>query len=169
LVTLLVDPMTAGRLRAVSTTAAAAAALTLAACGGGSKAARTPDVNKLPLVPGAKVSLRVHECDSGANAFCSWELLVVASHYKSSEDLVNDEHALLLKTGWSGADADAGGQHAADSPGHKLRVTYATASNDLRGIILGAVRRSRQLELALDHTLFVRAPAMSMLLEVGAS
>jgi hypothetical protein len=167
LVTLLLDPMTAGRLR-VSTTAAAAA-VGLAACGGQTQAHRTPSVSKLPLVAGAKVSLRVHECDTGANAFCGWELLVVAPRYRSSDDLVNDEHALLLKSGWSGADADTSGQHAADSPGHKLRVTYATPSGDLQAIVLGSTRRSRQLTLALSHAMFVRTAAMSMLLEVGAS
>jgi hypothetical protein len=169
LVTLLGDPMAARRLRAVATPAAAAAALTLAACGGQTQAQRTPDVNKLPLVAGAKVSLRVHECDTGANSFCGWELLVVAPRYRSSDDLVKDEHALLKKSGWTGADADTGGQHAADSPGHKLRVTYATASGELQRIINGDTRRSRQLELALSHTMFARAAAMSMLLEVGAS
>jgi hypothetical protein len=169
LATLLFDPMAARRLRGAWTIAAAAVlAGALSACGD-SAAQRSPDVHKLPLVPGAKVSLRVHECDSGANAFCSWELLVVGSHYKSSDDLVKDEHALLLKSGWSGADADTGEQHAADSPGHKLRVTYATAFGDLKGIDLGWIRRSRTLALALSHAMIARSAAMSMLLEVGAS
>jgi hypothetical protein len=175
LVTLLIDPMAARRLRgrlrspgARLVPAAGLAALTLGACGQ-SQAQRTPDVNKLPLVPGAKVALRVQECDTGANAFCAWELLVVAEHYRSSDELVKAEHALLLKSGWSGADADTGDQHAADSPGHKLRITYATPSGDLRDIVLGSVKRSRKLTLALSHVMFVRSAAMSMLLEVGAS
>ena len=106
---------------------------------------------------------------TGANAFCAWELLVVGPRYRSSDQLVKDEHALLLKSGWSGGDADTGDQHAADSPGHKLRVTYATPSGDLRDIVLGSIKRSRQLTLALSHVMFVRSAAMSMLLEVGAS
>jgi hypothetical protein len=75
----------------------------------------------------------------------------------------------LLKSGWTGADADSGEQRAADSPGHKLRVTYATAYGDLKGIDLGWIKRSRKLTLALSRAIFDHAAAMSMLLEVGAS
>ncbi len=88
---------------------------------------------------------------------------------RSADALVKDEHALLLKNGWTGANAETGEQHAADSPGHKLRVTYATAFGDLKGIDLGWIKRSRTLTLALSHALFAHTAAMSMLLEMGAS
>jgi predicted small lipoprotein YifL len=144
----------------------AATLLTLAGCGQSSGG--TPDVGKLPLPPGAQISLRVERCDKGANAFCAWELVVTSSRARNSEELFKAQHALLLKSGWTGANADTGEQHAADSPGHKLRVTYATAFGDLKGIDLGWIKRSRKVTLALSRALFAHTAAMSMLLESGA-
>jgi hypothetical protein len=164
--------MTARRLSGLSVWiawAAVSASLVLVGCGGQSATQRTPNVNQLPLIPGAHISLRVQRCDIGANAFCGWELLVLAPRYRNSEDVVKREHRLLLKSGWTGGDADTGEQRAADSPGQKLRVTYATAYGDLQGIDLGWIKRSRKLALALSRVIFDHAPAMSMLLEVGAS
>jgi hypothetical protein len=164
--------MTARRLsgqRVWIASAAVVATLALVGCGGQTATQRTPTVDKLPLIPGAHISLRVQRCDMGANAFCGWELLVIAPRYRSSDDVVKSEHRLLMKSGWTGADADAGEQRAADSPGHKLRVTYATPSADLIGIDQGSTKRSRKLTLALSQAIFNRQSAMSMLLEVGAS
>ncbi len=90
-------------------------------------------------------------------------------HGAQRDALVKQEHALLLKDGWTGANAETGQQHAADSPGHKLRVTYATAFGDLLGIDRGWIKRSRTVTLALSRALFQRTAAMSMLLEIGAS
>lgn len=159
--------MTARRLRVWLPTAAVTVAAVLAGCGQSSGG--TPDVGKLPLVPGSQVSLKVQRCDKGANAFCAWELVVTSATAASSDVLVNAEHALLLSKGWSGANADTGEQHAAESPGHKLRVTYASALGDLKGIDLGWIKRSRKVTLALSRALFAHTAAMSMLLEVGAA
>ena len=148
------------------------AALTLAfavgGCGGAGKK-NVPDLRQLPLVPGAQVVARVQECDSGANSFCAIEFVIVDRHYHTSTDLLEAEHKLIRSRGWLGADADTGDQKAADSPGHKLRVTYATAYGDLKGIDLEWIKRPRPITLALSRALFERASALSMMLELGST
>jgi hypothetical protein len=114
------------------------------------------------------VIAQVRSCDRGASAYCAIELVVVDRHYVTSAGLVAGEHAQLRRHGWSGASSDTTGEHAADSPGHKLRVTYATADGDLLGIDQGWIKRSRVTALALSRTLFQRASAMSVMLELGA-
>ncbi|MBV9003779.1 MAG: hypothetical protein JO181_03910 [Solirubrobacterales bacterium] len=158
--------MTAGRLGlglALLVTAAA-----LAGCGQSAKS-RTPDVSQLPLVQGATVVTQVRECDKGANAFCAIELVVADRRYKTSDDLLLSEHHQLLSHGWSGAGGDTGNERAADSPGHKLRLTYATATGDLQGVELGQIKRPGKIWIALSHTLLDQVPALSMMLEVGNS
>jgi hypothetical protein len=156
--------MTARRLCLALTTLA----LVLAGCGGsGSK--RVPPVAHLPLVPGAKIVTQVRRCDPGANAYCAWELVVVDPRYRSSDVLMLAERHHLLHQGWSTANAETGEQEAANSPGHRLRVTYATASGDLRGIDLGWIKRSAAVTMTLSQTMFRHTAAMSMLLETGPS
>ena len=87
----------------------------------------------------------------------------------SATDLVKGEHRQLRKHGWTGGQGDFSQQKAADSPGHKLRVTYATAAGDLRGVDLGSIQRPRRITLALSRVMFDQAPAMSIMLEIGAS
>jgi hypothetical protein len=156
--------MIAGRLGLVLLAIAAV----LAGCGQ-SGAARTPDASQLPLVRGASIVSQVRDCDHGANAFCAIEFVVVDRHYKNSNDLLLGEHHQLLSHGWSGAGGDTGNQRAADSPGHKLRLTYATATGDLQGVELGQIKRPGRIWVALAHTLFDQTPALSMMLEVGNS
>ena len=165
--------MTAGRLgvrsRAlVALVAVAALGAAIAGCGSGSGSHR-PNLTQLPLVDGANVVAQVHSCDRGKNAYCAIELVVVDRRYKTSTDLVKEEHAQLRQHGWTGGQGDFSQQKAADSPGHKLRVTYATAAGDLRGVDLGSIQRPREITLALSRTMFDQAPAMSIMLEVGAS
>jgi hypothetical protein len=157
--------MTAGRL---SLLVLPALIVTLAGCGR-SSANHTPDLAGLPLVHGARIVAQVRRCDRGANAFCGWELVVVSPTYRSSDALLLSEHRRLLKLGWTGANADTGEEHAADSPGHKLRVTYATAYGDLKGIDLGWIRRSRRVTLSLARAMFDHASALSILLEEGTT
>jgi hypothetical protein len=126
-------------------------------------------VSDLPLVPGAQIARQVRACDSGSKAFCSIELVVVDPHYKSSDVLALDESHQLRNKGWSLADGDTGEETAANSPGHKFRLTFSTAVGDLRDIDLGSIKRSRPVTLALSDSIFDRTPAMSMMLEVGAS
>jgi hypothetical protein len=140
----------------------------LAACGG-NQPPRAPDLARLPLVPGAKVVAKVQTCDTGANAFCAIHVVVVDRRFRSSDDLLESEHRHLRKLGWTGATGDSGDEKAADSPGHKLRVTYATASGDLKDIDLKVIKRPRPIAIALARTLFDRQAAMSMMLEIGTS
>jgi hypothetical protein len=83
--------------------------------------------------------------------------------------LLDSEHRHLLKLGWSGAAPDTGEQRAAESPGHKLRVTYATAFGDLLGWDRGWIKRPWPIVMALDRAMFNRASALSLMLEVGSS
>jgi hypothetical protein len=150
------------------TVALVALATAAAGCGPGGKR-QGPNLAQLPLVHGASVVARVRQCDRGANAFCAIELVVTDRRYKTSTDLVDAQHAQLRKHGWTGGSGDTGDQKAADSPGHKLRVTYATASGDLKEVDLGSIERPRKITLALSRTLFDQAPAMSIMLEAGAT
>ncbi len=143
-------------------------ALMLGGCGA-SQAERTPAVGDLPLVPGARIATQVRTCDPGARAFCSIQLVVVDPRYKSSDVLALDESHQLRNQGWSLADGDTDQETAANSPGHKLRLTFSTAVGDLQEIDLGAILRSRAIALALSNSIFDRTPAMSMMLEAGAS
>jgi len=135
---------------------------------GSSAAPGVPDVAKLPLVDGAAVVARAQQCDKGAGAYCAVQLVVVDHRFRSSLDLMKSERVMLQGLGWSITDGDTGNEHAADSPGHRLRVTYATADGDLRGIVLGWIVRARPITLALSRAMFARSPAISMMLEHGS-
>jgi hypothetical protein len=141
----------------------------LAGCGAASKPQRTPAASSLPLVPGSQIVQQVRRCDHGSNAFCSIDLVVRNRNYRSSDFLARDESRVLRQHGWSQADGDTGLQSAANSPGHKLRLTYATASGDLREIVLHVITRPWPITYALSTAMFDRAATMSMRLEVGAS
>lgn len=154
--------MTARRLGAL------ALLLILGGCGSGA-ATRTPTVGRLPLVPGAHVTAQVRECDSGSSAYCTIELVVLDHRYVSSDTLATDEGRHLQKLGWSIANGDTGVEAAANSPNRNLRVTFATASDDLRGIDMGWIKRAQPITTALSKSMFDRDAAMSMMLEVGAS
>jgi hypothetical protein len=158
--------MTAGTVCALRLALVPALAGVVAGCGQGSTQ-HTPALAKLPLAPDTRIVTSTRRCDPGANAFCGWQLVVVGPRYPTSEVLLRAEHRRLLSLGWTGANADTGEQHAADSPGHKLRVTYATPFGDLKGIDLGWIRRSWPVTLALSRAMFERSSALSMLLEEG--
>ncbi len=139
----------------------------VAGCGQGTK--RDLSLEQLPLVPGAKIATQVKQCDRGANAFCALELVVVDPLYRDSNALEKAEHKWVHAAGWRGIGGDTDNQNAAESPGHKLRVTYATAYDDLREIDLGFIHRPRPIAVALSRAMFAHAPAISMLLEAGDS
>jgi hypothetical protein len=147
---------------------AAAAALALAACGQAGPGA-VPDVAHVPLVGGAKVLASTRLCDRGASAFCAVQLVVADPRYGNSAGLMRSERMTLARRGWSISDGDIGNEKAAESPGHRLRLTYATAAADLTGVDLGWIRRSRKVELALSRTMFARASAISLMLETGSA
>jgi hypothetical protein len=163
--------MTGGRVRGIqplSAIALPALILALAGCGDG-RAGRPPSLSELPLVPGAQVVVQATQCDRGANGFCALEAVIVDPRYKTSEQLVDAEHEVVHRAGWAGVGADTGDERAAESPGHKLRVTYATAYGDLKGIDLGWIHRSPKIAYALSRALFDHASAMSVEVDLGSS
>lgn len=117
---------------------------------------------------GAQVLVEVQQCDPGAAAFCGLQLVMVDHRYRDANSLLDAEHAMLLKLGWSGASGDTGDEHAADSPAHRLRLTYATAYGDLKGIDLEWIKRPWPITIALSRAMFAQTPALSMLLETGS-
>jgi hypothetical protein len=145
------------------------AAIVLAGIAGcGSSGEHAPDLSKLPLVPGTKIELQQKVCDSGSAPYCALQLVVSNSRYHNADELFDAEHRLLLARKWSGADGE-GYDHAADAPGHKLRLTYATPLEELDGIYVLGVRRTHQIALQLSSAVYDKTPALSMMLELGAS
>jgi hypothetical protein len=145
-----------------------AAAIAVAGCGQSSGGA-SPQLSSVPLAPGIKVVAQNRRCDRGANPYCAVQLVVVGDRYHTSTRLLTQEQQHLASQGWTQTDGDAGDESAADSPGHKLRLTYATASDDLKGVDLGWIKRSRRITMAMSRVMFARAPAMSLMLETGSS
>jgi hypothetical protein len=97
------------------------------------------------------------------------QLVVVGGRYSTSSELMSGERRHLASLGWTQTNGDTGLEQGADSPGHKLRLTYAIASDDLKGVDLGWIRRSPRIALALSRVMFDRTPAMSLMLETGPS
>ncbi|MBV8430317.1 MAG: hypothetical protein JO244_04095, partial [Solirubrobacterales bacterium] len=146
--------------------ALAGSALTIAGCGsGGSSGPLT--VNQLPLIQGASVVTQTRLCDGGSNAFCALEAVIADPHASSSGALTRSEHRQLHSLGWTTSAGDDGNEVAADSPGHKLRVTFATGLNDLIGIDEGWIKRPQAIGLSLSQLEIHGTPAMSIMLEEG--
>ena len=154
--------------RPTATFGFALAACALAGCGA-SGSSRSLSLAQLPLVRGSAVVARSEQCDRGANAYCAIEAVIVNRGFTSSGALVVAEHQRLHKLGWSTAAGDNGRERAAESPGHKVRVTYATAFGDLLGWDMGWIKRPRPIALTLSHAMFDGAPAMSVMLEAGSA
>lgn len=88
--------------------------------------------------------------------------------YPSSNAFVLGERNLLRAHGWTGASPQTADELADESPGHELRVTYATAYGDLKGIALGWIQRTRHIQRSLSSQLFAGTPAMSAQLQAGS-
>jgi hypothetical protein len=140
--------------------------LALAGCGSGG-ASGPLSLNELPLVPGAHVAAQARLCDGGANPFCAVQAVIVDPHSSSSGALVEREHLKLKSLGWTTSAGDDGDEVAADSPGHKVRVTYATGVDDLIGLDEKWIKRPWPIWASLSESMFSRTPAMSVMLEVG--
>jgi hypothetical protein len=110
----------------------------------------------------------MRQCDLGSNAYCAIELVVVDPAWRDAGSLVVVEKRALARKGWTADHASLGNEDAAESPGDKLRVTYATADADLRNIELGWIKRPHAISMALSRTLFDERAAMSMELEIGS-
>lgn len=143
-------------------------AIAAAGCGS-SVETRVPSVAAVPLVPRTRILVHETRCDRGANAYCAVQLVVVGRGYGSATALLDHERQHLVSLGWGLAHADTGDEHAAESPGHKLRLVFGTAALDLKDIDLAWVRRSRTIGRVLAETMFDRMPALSLMLESGSS
>jgi hypothetical protein len=160
-----VEPAAAAAIAPAAVVGLLAAAV-LTGCGTGGP--RAPRLASLPLVAGAHVVAQDRVCDKGANPYCALELVVTDDGYPTSTALVAAEHRLLRSKGWTGVNADTGDERAAESPGHRVRVTYATGYGDLKGIDEGWIHRSHRVALALSRAMFEQRSAMSALLEIGS-
>jgi hypothetical protein len=138
----------------------------VAGCGTGSTTSSL-NLHSVPLVPGATIATTSRQCDRGENPFCALEAVIVDRNVSSSGALVATEDRILHQAGWKSSAGDDGDEVAADSPGQKLRVTFATAVGDLIGIDEKWIKRSWTITTALDQTMFKRTPAMSIMLEQG--
>ena len=112
---------------------------------------------------------RAEACDAGANAYCALDVVLVNPRFKSAQELVTNERRWLRRNGWIRVSAQTGDELAADSPGNRIRVTYATAALDLKDIDLGWIKRPRAIALALSDAIYDGAPAISMNLVAGPS
>lgn len=139
----------------------------VAGCGSSGGGQSSLSLNQLPLIHGASVVAQARQCDAGRNAFCAIQAVVVAPRAGSSGALLKREQNQLHDLGWTTSAGDDGNEVAADSPGHNVRVTYATALNDLIGLDEKWIKRPWPIWAGLDKTLYDRTPAMSIMLEVG--
>ena len=155
------------RLRAVpALLVLALAGLALAGCGSGGSSSPL-SLTQLPLIPGASIVAQTRQCDRGSNAFCAIEAVIVDRQAHSSGGLVANEHKHLRSLGWTTSAGDDGNEVAANSPGHKVRVTYATAMDDLIGLDEKWIKRPWPIWSSLSQSMFSRTPAMSIMLEAG--
>jgi hypothetical protein len=138
----------------------------LAGCGGSGP--RKPKLAQLPLVAGARTVAQATQCDPGSAAYCAIHFVVLDRHYQTSEGFLKAERAVLHAHGWTDANADIGPETAADSPGHKLHLTYATAFGELDGIDFNWIKRPRNITMALSNSVFAHTPALAMLLEIDS-
>ena len=140
----------------------------LAGCGSATST-KSLSLRQVPLVPGAQIVSQTTQCDTGTNPYCALEAVIVDRSAASSGALTAQEDYLLHQRGWKSSAGDDGDEVAANSPGQKLRVTFATAFDDLIGLDEHWIKRADTIKMALDQTIFNRVPAMSIMLEVGAT
>ncbi|MGZ4311787.1 MAG: hypothetical protein ACXVR1_06755 [Solirubrobacteraceae bacterium] len=123
----------------------------------------------IPLLAGTRVVARVRSCDRGINPYCALQVVVVGDRYPSSTALRAAYGQQLAKLGWTSAKGPDGNETAVDSPGHELRLTYATAYEDLLGVDSNWIQRTAAISHSLSTTMFDRAPALSIMLVRGPS
>jgi hypothetical protein len=148
--------------------AIAALCLVAAGCGAGGNP-RGVGVTNIPLPSGTKIVGHVRTCDRGTNPYCSVQIVVVGPRYGSSIALLYSERDLLKQNGWTAQLGPDGPERSADSPGHELRITYATAFEDLLGVDSNWIQRARPIGQALSKVIFDRSPAISLMLTRGSS
>ena len=140
----------------------------IAGCGQ-SSVARTPSLGGVPVVPGARVVAHVRSCDRGANAYCAMQVVITAPRYRTSAALLAAEQNRLRALGWTDTVGDTPRERSADSPGNRLRLSYALGADDLQSWDLGSLKRRRAIAKALAAAMFARVPALSLMLQAGSS
>ncbi len=130
---------------------------------------RAIGLRNIPLPAGARVVTQVRSCDRGVHPFCAVQAVIVSNRYESSAALRAAYAQQLAKLGWTSAKGPDGNETAADSPGHELRLTYATAYEDLLGVDSNWVQRTAAISHSLSNTMFDRSPALSLMLVKGSS
>ena len=76
---------------------------------------------------------------------------------------------LVTVAAWRESPYFTDAERAAQSPHRNLRVTYATAFNDLLSLDQGTIERVPGAGRALSRQLFSRTPALSGILQTGIS
>jgi hypothetical protein len=145
-----------------------AVAVVVVASGRGSTP-REIGFTNIPVPPGARVMTEVRSCDRGIHSFCALQVVIVGDRYRTSQALRQTYSAQLLKLGWTTTKGPDGNETAADSPGHELRLTFATAYEDLLGIDSNWIQRTPTISHSLSSAMFDRAPALSLMLLRGSS
>ena len=111
---------------------------------------------------------KVRRCDRGSHPYCALELVVADRRYTTARAFLLAERNLLHARGWGGASPPNGNELADESPGHRLRIVFATAYGDLRNIDLASTQRARKVTLALSAQLFTGVPALSVVLQADS-
>jgi hypothetical protein len=158
-----------GRGSVVAAALAVGGAWVVSGCGAGS-GPRGPAVASVPLVPGTRIVVNVRRCNEGSHPFCARELVLAAnaSHYEDSGVLKVAELRVLRHAGWRRSEGDTYDESAAESPHDRLRVTYATAEQDLLSIDERRIARTPAITRQLAEVMFAREPALSLLVQAGS-
>jgi hypothetical protein len=142
--------------------------LTLAGCGQGNTPA-SASLADVPLAPGTKIVWHQRRCDAGVSSYCSVQFVLTGPRYPSSAALRDAQLTVLKRAGWGLAHGQTDAERATQSPHGNLRVTYATAFNDLLSIDQGTIERAPGVSRSLARQLFSRTPALSGVLQTGVS
>lgn len=163
-------PVPAGNARraVIAALSALSVAAALSGCGQGNAPAAA-SLHDVPLAPGSRIVWQGRRCDRGSNAYCSLQFVVVGPRYRSSAALRNAQRATLRSAGWTEARGDTDAERSSTSPGGKLRMTVATAFNDLVSAEQGTIERAPGVMRALSRQLFSRTPALSATVQSGSS
>ncbi len=130
---------------------------------------RAIGLKDIPLPAGTRVMTKVRSCDPGVNPYCSLQVVLVGTRGQSTAQLRSGYRRDLLRLGWTTTKGPDGNETAADSPGHELRLTFATAFEDLQGIENNWIQRTAEISHSLSNTMFDRSPALSIMLLRGSS
>ncbi len=156
-------------MRLTAALAALAAVAAIAGCGQSGDHRSSLTVNGVPLVAGARIVTRARSCDHGVSPYCALQLVVVGAGFRDSTDLLAREEDRLRAGGWTSTVGDTPKERSADSPGHRLRLSYARAFDDLLSWDQGQIKRRPVVARALSRALFDQAPALSLMLQTGSS